>query len=52
MMMNHGNIPYEYIMPWDHYGKSWADVKNDIIFNRLPILIIDNEKYICANGYL
>ena len=46
MMLHYGNIPYEYKMPWDHYGKSWADVKNDIIFNRLPILIIDNERYI------
>ena len=20
MMMNHGNIPYEFIFPWDYFG--------------------------------
>ena len=37
---------YEYKMVWDHYGSSWADVKKDIIFNRLPILIINEDKYL------
>ena len=46
MMLHYANIPYEYKMVWDHYGSSWAEVKKDIIFNRLPILIIDEDKYI------
>ena len=46
MMLHYANIPYEYKMVWDHYGSSWAEVKKDIIFNRLPILIINEDKYL------
>ena len=46
MMLHYADIPYEYIMVWDHYGSSWAEVKKDIIFNRLPILIINEDKYL------
>ena len=46
MMLHYADIPYEYKMVWDHYGNSWAEVKKDIIFNRLPILIINEDKYI------
>ena len=46
MMLHYADIPYEYKMVWNHYGSSWAEVKKDIIFNRLPILIINEDKYI------
>ena len=46
MMLHYADIPYEYKMVWDHYGSSWAEVKKDIIFNRLPILIINEDRYI------
>jgi glutathione S-transferase len=46
MMLHYADIPYEYKMVWDYYGSSWAEVKKDIIFNRLPILIINEDKYI------
>ena len=46
MMLHYADIPYEYKMVWDHYGSSWKEVKKDIIFNRLPILIINEDKYI------
>ena len=46
MMLHYANIPYEYKMVWDHYGSSWAEIKKDIIFNRLPILILNEDKYI------
>ena len=46
MMLHYADIPYEYRMVWDHYGSSWPEVKKDIIFNRLPILIINEDKYI------
>ena len=45
MMLHYADIPYKYKMVWDHYGSSWAEVKKDIIFNRLPILIINEDKY-------
>ena len=46
MMLYYADIPYEYKMVWDHYGSSWAEVKKNIIFNRLPILIINEDRYI------
>ena len=46
MMLHYADIPYEYKMVWDHYGSSWTEIKKDIIFNRLPILIINEDKYI------
>ncbi len=46
MMLHYADIPYEYKMVWDHYGSSWAEIKKDIIFNRLPILIINEDKYL------
>jgi glutathione S-transferase len=46
MMLHYADIPYEYKMVWDYYGSSWAEVKKDIIFNRLPILTINEDKYI------
>ena len=46
MMLHYADIPYEYKMVWDYYGSSWAEIKKDIIFNRLPILIINEDKYI------
>jgi glutathione S-transferase len=46
MMLHYADIPYKYKMVWDHYGSSWAEVKKDIIFNRLPILIINEDKYL------
>jgi len=46
MMLHYANIPYEYKMVWDHYGSSWAEIKKDIIFNRLPILIINEDEYL------
>ena len=46
MMLHYADIPYEYKMVWDHYGSSWAEVKKDVIFNRLPILIINDDRYI------
>ena len=44
--LHYADIPYKYKMVWDHYGSSWAEVKKDIIFNRLPILIINEDKYL------
>ena len=46
MMLHYADIAYEYKMVWDHYGSSWAEIKKDIIFNRLPILIINEDKYL------
>ena len=41
MMMHRAGIEYSYEMAWDYYKKPWSEVKQDVIFNRLPLLIID-----------
>ena len=46
MMMRYSNIEYSYKMVWDHFGKKWVDIKKEIIFNRLPILIINEKEYL------
>ena len=30
-------------MAWDYYKKPWSEVKQDIIFHRLPLLVVDNQ---------
>ena len=33
MIMNYGNIPYEFIFPWDYFGtEKWSDSKKDVPF--------------------
>ena len=46
MMMRYANIPYSYNMVWDFYKKPWKEIKNSIYFNKIPILIIDDNEYI------
>jgi len=46
MMLKYANVPYTYEMVWDYYGKPWVDIKKEIIFNRIPILIINKNDYI------
>jgi len=51
MMMNHGNIPYEFIFPWDYFGtEKWSDSKKDVPFGKLPILVIDEETTLWESG--
>ena len=43
MMMHRAGVEYSYEMAWDYYKKPWSEVKQDIIFQRLPLLVVDNE---------
>ena len=43
MMMDRAGIKYSYEMAWDYYKKPWSEVKQDIIFHRLPLLVVDNQ---------
>ena len=51
MMMNHGNMLYEFIFPWDYFGtEKWSDSKKDVPFGKLPILVIDEETTLWESG--
>ena len=43
MMMHRAGIEYSYEMAWDYYKKPWSEVKQDIIFHRLPLLVVDDQ---------
>ena len=43
MMMHKAGVEYSYEMAWDYYKKPWSEVKQDIIFQRLPLLVVDNK---------
>lgn len=43
MMLHQSNISYSYEMAWNYFKKPWREVKQDIIFHRLPLLIVDEE---------
>ena len=46
MMMQHANIPYKYEMVSEYFNKPWNEAKKEIFFNRIPILIINENEYI------
>ena len=43
MMLHQSNISYTYEMAWNYFKKPWREVKQEIIFHRLPLLIVDEE---------
>ena len=43
MMLHTAGIEYSYEMAWDYFKKPWGDVKKEVIFHKLPLLVI-NEK--------
>ena len=46
MMMQTAGIDYSYEMSWDYFGKPWSDIKQDIPFGQLPILMVDGAEII------
>ena len=43
------NIEYEDVMSWDYYGKDWSEVKPNIPFKQLPMLMVDRKHEIQEN---
>ena len=41
--MHRAGIEYSYEMAWDYYKKPWSEVKKNIIFHRLPLLVVNNQ---------
>jgi len=43
LLLHYAGIDYEYQMSWDYYGKEWSQIKPQISFKQLPVLIVDGE---------
>ena len=49
LLFHYTNIEYEDFMSWDYYDKEWSDVKPNIPFKQLPMLIVDKKHEICQS---
>ena len=49
LLFHYTNIEYEDLMAWDYYDKEWSEVKPNIPFKQLPMLIIDKKYEICQS---
>ena len=49
LLFHYTKIEYDDIMSWDYYGKDWVDVKPNIPFKQLPMLIVDKKHEICQS---
>ena len=50
MQLCYGNVPYTYHMAWEYFEKSWPEMKKEIGFGQLPILVVDNNTHIWQSG--
>jgi len=37
-------------MSWEYFDKPWDQVKPEIIFNQLPVLVVNNVTKIAQSG--
>ena len=49
LLLHYTNIDYELIMSWDYYGKEWSEIKSQVPFRQLPMLVVDNNHEICQS---
>ena len=49
LLFHYTNIEYEDLMSWEYYDKEWSDVKPNIPFKQLPMLIVDKKHEICQS---
>ena len=49
LLFHYTNIEYEDLMSWDYFDKEWSDVKPNIPFKQLPILVVDKKHTICQS---
>lgn len=46
MLMHYAGLEYDYIMAWDYFGRDWAAVKPEMMFKKLPLLVVDDRHQI------
>ena len=49
LLFHYTDIEYDDVMSWDYYGKDWSEVKPNIPFKQLPMLIVDKKHQICQS---
>ena len=49
LLFHYTNIEYDDVMSWDYYGKEWSEVKPNIPFKQLPMLMVDRKHEICQS---
>ncbi|MDC0861214.1 glutathione S-transferase family protein [Alphaproteobacteria bacterium] len=43
MMLHKSKINYSYEMAWDYFRKPWKEIKKDIPFYKMPLLVVDEK---------
>ena len=49
LLFHYANIEYDDLMCWDYYNKDWFEVKKNIPFKQLPMLVVDKKHKICQS---
>ena len=49
LLLHYTQIEYDDVMSWDYYGNDWSEVKPNIPFKQLPMLVVDKKHYICQS---
>ena len=49
LLFHYTNIEYDDLMSWDYYDKDWFEVKPNIPFKQLPMLVVDRKHEICQS---
>jgi glutathione S-transferase len=49
LLFHYTNIEYDDLMSWDYYNKDWTEVKPNIPFKQLPMLVVDKKHEICQS---
>ncbi len=49
LLFHYTEIEYDDVMSWDYYGKDWSEVKPNIPFKQLPMLMVDKKYEICQS---
>ena len=50
MQLCYGKIPYNYHFSWDYFDKPWHEIKKQVGFAQLPLLVINDKKRIWQSG--
>ena len=49
LLMSYTGLKYEYLMSWEHFEDDWENVKPNITFKQLPLLVVDDEHQIAQS---
>ena len=50
MLLHYAGIPYSYEMAWNYYKKPWIEAKSSVMFQQLPVLVVNDSIQISQSG--